>query len=65
MVPVNAPLLKPYKHVMGGAISFGNTVEPLNVDSLKKGPLLYSGHFVLFQRDIKGYEFTPEFRIPL
>ena len=31
------------------------TLEPLNVDSLKKGHLLYSGHFVLFQRDIKVY----------
>ena len=33
----------------------GITVEPLNVNSLKKGHLLYSGHFVLSQRDIKVY----------
>ncbi len=38
--------------------NIGGTVEPLNVDTLKSGHLLYSGHFVLSQpqeeREVTG-----------
>ncbi len=35
------------------------TVEPLNVNTLKSGHLLYSGHFVLSQRNKNVYYFSP------